>query len=439
MSGEESVLQVAPEFRRAALRVRKLALLLLAYFLVLQVHYHYAITSRYAYLGFTDNFSLLKFGASLLIVFSVGNLLREDARPSTFFLNVLAALVVVPSAVIYGGSDLSTGYLILVLGAFAMVWLSSRLVSVKRVRLRSISSGIVMWLLAGLAGGTLGGIVAISGTQFFNLNISSVYEIRGDAAEAVPGIFGYLNSISTKVLIPFGLVLALVERRWILMAVFSCLSVLFFAFTAHKSPLFYPTVVLFIYWVAKSRAAGRGVLAGLVFFMVIALLDHWYFERHGAWWSGWFSSLFARRAILVPSLINWQYFDFFVDADRFYWASSKISFGLIEAPYNLNAPRLIGVTYSNNIERFANAGWIGSGFANAGALGVLVYSVLVGALLAFLDEYSKKIGSRVTIALFALPVVTIFVSSDLVSSLLTHGLLAALFLLMLFPAYGRSG
>jgi hypothetical protein len=97
----------------------------------------------------------------------------------------------------------------------------------------------------------------------------------------------------------------------------------------------------------------------------------------------------------------------------------------------MSSPNLIGYQYFGLEDTSANTGWIGSGFANAGIAGVFLYSILIAALLGVLNTYSEKLGGGVITALFSTIFLTLILSADFATSLLTHGLIAAIVLLVL--------
>jgi hypothetical protein len=64
--------------------------------------------------------------------------------------------------------------------------------------------------------------------------------------------------------------------------------------------------------------------------------------------------------------------------------------GLMSYPYDLPSPRVIGYFYYNNERTAANTGWVASGFGNAGLVGVVIYSILLGLLISYLNTATKK-------------------------------------------------
>lgn len=407
-----------------------LYMLYVFYFFGLAGVYIFGIGPVYEYMGFMVSVNADKIFLSLVALFLMFPFLRQNATPSCFFLNMSAVLIFVPSLVLYSCSDLPHYFAIVTTLACFVVALTSKSLCMHAFRMPTVTSLALYRAMSISAVLVIIAIVVLGGVKNINFNIMAVYEFREGAAESLPGAFGYLNSIVTKVFVPFAIVFAIVNRRWFGLVVLVAISVLFFALTSHKSPLFYPVVVVFIYYIARVRNAPLLMLYGVGFVIVISVVDIFALSHQWGGYSGIFSSLFARRVILIPSLLNWFYLDFFEEMARINWANSKFTLGLVASPYDLTAPKLIGFEYFNRDEMSANTGWIGSGYANAGVLGVLIYSFLIGVLFSFLDAYSNRLGVRVVTAMFALPVFTLLTSTDLATMLITHGLAVSVLVLM---------
>jgi hypothetical protein len=139
-----------------------------------------------------------------------------------------------------------------------------------------------------------------------------------------------------------------------------------------------------------------------------------------------------RRAMLVPAHLNYIYYDFFSQNDFIFWARSKITFGLIDPKFDLDTPHLIGFVYYSSELTGANTGWIGSGYANAGFVGMLLYAIIIGCLFSIMDSYSNFIDKKVIVSIMVAPLLAVLMSSDLPTAMLTHG---ALFALLLFSVF----
>jgi hypothetical protein len=143
-------------------------------------------------------------------------------------------------------------------------------------------------------------------------------------------------------------------------------------------------------------------------------------------------SMFVRRVFFVPAQLTFAYFEFFDDHPFVLWSNSFFS-GLLEYPYDVSIGALVGqyVESSGN----ANNGYVSSGFAHAGVWGVLAYTIVIGAILRFLNVLGRSgVPLWFAIALTIVPLRAALISSDLLTALLTHGLLVAMVLLILMRA-----
>lgn len=411
--------------------INVLGLLYFVYFVFLQGIYLFGIAPLYGYAGFVDELSVAKFITAIVLVIAIAALMKDDNSLSSLFLNVTFALVVIPSLVIFAGMDIPFRFPAITVFALLVMMLSAKLVRAKTFKMPVFSDNFMLSILLALVSIGLGCVIALGGLRHWNLDISKVYEFRSGASGNLPSIFNYILPIIGKAIIPFGMVLALNARRWLVAFVFAGMSSVLFGLTANKAPILYPILVCFFFFAAKSRYVARIFVVSLCILLLIAVLDLLIFWHYGTEWSGWFTSLLVRRALFVPSILNWEYIDYFSSADKYFWANSKISFGLVSSPHDLSMVNLIGDEFFGRVETSANTGWIGSGYANAGLVGVVLYSVVVGGFLAFLDAYSNKVGVQVVIAGFIVPFIALATSTDLPTIFLTHGLVVGILILAL--------
>ncbi|MGJ7554239.1 hypothetical protein ACSFBI_09580 [Variovorax sp. RB3P1] len=147
-------------------------------------------------------------------------------------------------------------------------------------------------------------------------------------------------------------------------------------------------------------------------------------------------SSFLRRAFLVPALLNILYNNWFDKNPFVFWTESKFNFGLLSNPCDLRYLNAIGTECFSSSDLCANTGWIGAGYASAEVVGIIFCSIGIGCLLSFLSAYAKKPDGRFVVAAFAPIIFVIFQSSNLLTSLFTPGLCAALVILMLISSSG---
>jgi hypothetical protein len=275
---------------------------------------------------------------------------------------------------------------------------------------------------------------AFGGLHYFSLDIEKVYEFRNISAEEVPGIFGYIFSNASNVLIPLALTLALRFKRYFFAALIVVCATILFGMTHHKSVLFTPFVVVVLYLLfATSRSS---YILGIAFLAIpcIAIAEVLYIHYVlGAHQAGYFTSLTVRRVLFTPAMLDTLFLDFFEHNPLYYWSASRFASWIHENPYGITAPYVIGIKYFASPQMAANTGAIGSGYANAGLFGVALYSVTIGLFIGVLNAYGARIGHAAVAAVSFVLVFYVVTTTDLTTALLTHGLLLLVFILGLFP------
>lgn len=408
---------------------RLLALHLVYFILLLTVYSTYVVTI-YGYAGFKDALNINKAIISLFLILSAFTLLRNNGLPSYFFLNIIITLTITPSLVIFSGSDLPYSFVAVTWIAFAILAMVVRFIRLRRIGTKCITATLMLRLLAGLSLLLIASYFALGGGRFINFDLTRVYDFRRDAMANLPQVYGYLMSNFSKAIIPAGIVLSFMYRKWVLLLVFILSSVMLFALSSNKSPLFIPVVVIFVYWFAQHPKVIDLTLLGLISVVVIGGLDFYLSQTGAGDFAGWVGDLLVRRALLVTSLLNWSYYDFFSVHPKVYWAESKFTLGLIDSSYDVGIAELIGREVFGKVMH-ANTGWIGSGMANAGYLGVGLYSVLIALFLSLFDAYAKKLGNSLVVSVFLISVMTAAAGSDFTAVLLTHGFLLLLIIVTL--------
>jgi hypothetical protein len=380
-------------------------------------------------MGYEDKLSMEKAAASLIVLMATCLFLNKNNYPLNFFIHLIIGLVLVPTLVIFSGSDLPYLFVGTTISGIFTIVLSQRLIKIKPISF--ISFGNLQYLLNILIMLSIlfiALVFSMGGSSYFNLDISRVYEFRDDAEKNLPGIFSYVMPVVTKVVIPFAIVIAFSNKNWFKVSILFTCAILLFGLTAHKSIIIYPFVALFFLKISKTGNQIKFFIVSLLLIGVISLLEFISLSNSDVGY--WFSSLIFRRALLTPALLNWYYIEWFEANDLYHWADSRLTLGVISSPSHMSSPFLIGYQYYGLDDMSANTGWIGSGFANASFIGVIIYSLLIGLLMSFLNTYSKNLGAHIVISFFSIIFLTIILSADFITSLLTHGLLFAVILLI---------
>jgi hypothetical protein len=402
---------------------------------LLILSYRVVVYPFFEYAGFYWSLNLGKSLCGLALASIAGFLLPHRlARPSDLFLHVQMMWPVLPMLVLFGVMDLSATYVTCTMVAFGVMAMASRGISLAAVPSFSVPLDRLQLGLLVLSAVLILSIIGWGGLAFFNLDFLSVYEFRRDAATNLPAIYGYLVPWMAKVLLPAALVLAVVAKNPLRGGLALLGSVIAFGLTSHKLILFAPFFALIVLFVLRRKEALFFLLAGYLSAIIIAIGWVWAYEDTDS-----LAVFFLRRGNFLPALLNFYYFEFFQSHNFLLWAESRVTFGLIESEWVLTLPKLIGVEYFGNEATSANTGWIGSGYAQLGFLGMLVYALFMGALLSFLDKLGERAGSRIISAVMLIPMLAPITSSDPLTSMLTHGILVGLLVLMMLPTITGMG
>ncbi len=391
----------------------------------LEIAYGTLISVSFKYMGFSWAPTIIKYFESWIIycilIFFIPKRLN---RISDLFLVIIMFNIITPILTFYALADQSRSYLYIVLLGYFFV-------SVTRqgkffrfpviVEGRFISKSIV---ILGVMGISVWFFLS-GGVRFFNLNLSKVYELRDMAGEVIrAGPMGYLNTWAYFVFGPALLTIALQKRSPLFFGLVLLLHLFWFGVSTHKIVLFAPTLVVSVWlWLRKTES-----LTWLPLSLTIVILACMYmffvFDTVIP------ASLLVRRVFYTPTLLTFEYYEFFTNNQWIWWSNSKLSFGLLNYPYDLNPADLIGRWRGN--EAHANNGFLASGYMHAGFSGVVLYGMLVGFLFRIIDSIAhKNIPKWAALGILIIPIYSLIISSDLPTALLTKGIGVAMVLTFL--------
>lgn len=385
----------------------------------------------WSYIGLTLSINPAKILGSIAVLIAFVVITPQKWSARTFFLNIILTTSLLPSLVLYSLADKPTAYAMVVWLSIAIVYLVSA-VRFPRMKILAIPPRVIMWALLFLSVAFIGAFVLLGGFRYFNLDFSRVYEFRDEAADSLPKGFDYLSTTFSNAVVPLGLAISLHYRNRLNAVLFAAVSIIMFGLTSHKVMFFTPFVVVAVYFLISYRPRYNTILYGFCILTAIvaaSVLFIPYFSANSIW--GWLENLFIRRTLMVPAMLDFSYIDFFSHHDQYYWSTSKITLGLLDPPHNgVSPPEIVGLVHFGTTAAWADTGFIGSGFAQAGILGAAVYAIAVGLTISIFQSFSRDLGiplvASATLGLFA----TMIHSSDFVSLFLTHGLLLALLILM---------
>jgi hypothetical protein len=232
------------------------------------------------------------------------------------------------------------------------------------------------------------------------------------------------------VIYPLLIALGLTRSRMSLIALGVLGEVLIYSLGGFKSALFSVLLVPLLCAAISRRPRDLGAIlmwagVALLGFSVVAtaITD-----------SLWPLALGVVRLLALPGQLTSYYYDFF-STHPTYELSGSILRLFIDAPYDIQAPYLIGALYLHATVD-ANANLWADAMANFGLLGIVPFSVILGGVLWTLDSVSfgrdlAVIGSTLGIAGLSLA------NGALLTSILTFGVGLTIVLAALMPRADR--
>lgn len=259
----------------------------------------------------------------------------------------------------------------------------------------------------------------------FQTSIIDVYGIRLQARGwEIPSLFNYLLPAAT-VILPLMLIWFLHTKNWIPACLLAVIIYLNFSIAGNKSIIFLLFITLMIYFLFREK-----YLKWLIFAMICVIFLG--FAEFEFLKTPYISSLLFRRVMLLPNLLDYQYFDFFSIHSPDYYHQSFLRHLGFQSDYDLNIPFLIGKEYYGNPEVSANNGLLSDAYSNFGFFGVSITPLFVIFTLKFLSYAANKIEMKILMV----PIVYVcflLISTTLNTALLTGGIFMLWLFLFLLP------
>lgn len=398
----------------------------------------FTLMSIFAQIVLVENFSFYNqdlkpvkiFEGYLLTCFSSLFLSYKYTKPSDFLLHLHFLIPIVPMLVLYGVSDFNREIIYASLALFLFVCLIASKFRVNSLEVMRLSISLVQYILLLISLIVISSLYLLFGLSSANFDLSQVYFYR-EMYDDINPFWGYLISFTSKVFLPFVLLISIIRKNFILAILCLLFSIILFGLSSHKSVVAAPFIIIIFFWFLSSH----NPIKLLIYFVLTLFLSAiGLFLYTDNFFSLIYSSFAVRRIFFEPALLNFFYHDFFKANEFIYWSNSKISFDLLDYPYDLSPAYLIGKNYMGSSLAGANTGWIGSGFMNFGYQGMLIYAVIVALILCSLNGFSRSMDKRFVTALSLLPLMQMMTSSDLPVSLLNHGLIMVFVLLTITSA-----
>lgn len=385
--------------------------------------YQEVMLELFGYLGYSDDFAFFRLVLSIMIILLVELFKGSNHNFLTLVSHFLTVFILVPTLVYFSFVDFSM-LSVMVLMTVTLLTISPLLNYPFLFTCRKFINGkqyiymlLVISVILTLPYFYLNGI---------NLNLNvlllrDIYEVRENYNENSNILFAYSYSLLTLVVNPIGIINSLKSSRKAILLSFVILQLYLFLVQPQKHVLFsIPFILVFYFYDYRGK---KKVLYS-IFFIIIGISIFEYINSNFPL----FYSLAVRRALMVPAILNFNYFEFFsikpLIMNSYSWVNP-----FMEYPFELQPDNLIAQHFYNDPEMNANNGIISTGYMNWGLFGVIFNIFLFGYITCLLNR--NKLPMYL-FGIYALMIRTLL-SSAFTTTLLTHGLLVFIILMLLYP------
>lgn len=388
------------------------SIILLLIYIFLDIIYKNVIVEIFAYVGFklVENNIFVDVIAYLIIaiVIYLINFTRNSIF-SNIILQLTAVLFLFPSLIMHKNMHTNLQIPIAHLLFFFILYVNLKYFKI-RIKSKTLKSNQKLLTLLIIV------LVMIipfiftfrNNINFKNLFLQDLYETRFNQRELNTPYLAYTYSWLSKIIIPITIIFAIISKSKIKLLLLLILSVYLFLVGAHKSVLFGIIMVLAFYYIPQSKIQISFCL-GILSILTISILIYSLFDNY------FISGLIVRRVFFIPALLDTYYFEFFKNKPLF-WSSSFLS-NLIDYPYDMMPPHIIGSEYFNAPKMSANNGIISDGYSNFGWIGIILNITIVSSIFSFFNSLNINIKFIGVFILFFIGVL----SSTLTTVLITHG------------------
>lgn len=383
----------------------------------------------YGYTGFSINIDYLNLLLSvlyLLIITMLINLNKDKIK--VLIQNLLIMQSIIPMLCLYSfTSEFSK------LDHFVLMFICSTVIisivllvkiKSKNVHIKSKTKTKLNAILLFIILITLARYIINNGFKIFNLSFARVYDYRLTLRETMSGYMSYVDGWVFKIFNPTCIALALHYKQKILFVFFIVMQIFLYGFSSHKSVLFVGFIVVSVYYLTPYILKNKYNLLKMAIFANLIATVLWKINV-----TGYFCAIY-NRLLFTPARINYYYYEYF-SKNGFDWFRHSFLRKFAQSKYELLLPRLIGLEYYGNAQTNANTGFLGFGYAQGGFFVVIIYSLLVAILITLISSVAKKIPPRLVLSISIFPILSLFISGDLPTSLLTGGIIIMIIILYL--------
>lgn len=387
--------------------------------IILEILYKNNILSDWSYQGFVYEFNLSRYIIGWFLFFICYSVLEVKKRIRFYkIFKILFVLYTIPNIIYFSVSNVNVVYSILLILSYMIIIICSLDYehtyhhTKANKKLLFFSLTIVFLVLIRYIMITRGNyVIRFDQVYFFREMYSGKFS---------KGIFGYLNSWAVYVFLMYIFYYFINNKNKLGILISILLAITFYFFTGKKSNLEIIFIVAFIelLYFFKKRKYILNLLFSIVFILVL-IIDNIIL-----------TSLIIRRLLFIPAFLNSKYYDFFSVNPKVIWSSSILK-NIYPYPYKKLPSFMIG-EYIGMPKANASTGFLANGYMNFGYTGMIIYLFILIGYLNLVTYLSRNSEKKMLDYLFFQLLFIIFISSDLLTALLTHGGIIIIFIYIFY-------
>ena len=382
---------------------------------------------------YRESFNISSLGIAFIGIFVLVILLPKSVcKISDAFNWVFAVFLLIPALVGVMFSAVSIKMILLSFGVLLVVTAASKInyafIPKKRIPVNPLYFAWIL-LFCGLIPILFFG--SYSGVEF---TVEKIYENRELISNNQFALFEYVHPILSKAVLPFLLLVYIHKKKYLFALVILILSFSMFFLVQHRAALIYPVMVISGHYLYKYHLKNFGYFITWSIIVIVAAMIVNLF--YGDFLGVGLPDFVLRRSLMVPSILQSVYLEFFTENPFTFFSDSKVTLGMIQYPYDKSVPYLIG-EFIDLPQAHANAGIVGSGYQHAGIFGVFIYSMILATVMLTIDVLTPHEWKSVAFGMALPGFYWIICSSDVLSVFLTHGLIVTLLFVILLNSGRR--
>jgi len=266
----------------------------------------------------------------------------------------------------------------------------------------------------------------------FNIDLSyaNMYDRRVAARGILPGRTGvdYAVAIFSSTAVPISLTLGYTRKRAHLLLLGIAGTLMMFSLTGEKTTIFTPLLVVSILFLATRfrRSFGLALVLLTCCLFAAATLQTMIFE------SDYLTEVFVRRRFAIPALLSVKYLEYFNLNSYLLYKNTFIGSIFFGGDIqSVQGSFMVGEEYFRS-ETNAGANLWATGFSHLGYFGMAFSSVLAAYIAKLFDGMTFG-DDLIEVSVVCALIGSRWAEAGLHTSLLTHGVLAALVVVYLLP------